>query len=146
MTIIIDGFVAEYRWLSNFWIEPDKTHVEGEYQAEKHRGFPWREVTILRQGPKKAKKLGRRFQLTDYQLMEWNNRKNQVMRELLIGKINDHPSIAVALISTGDIELVEKNNWHDNYWGDCTCLRCYKVGENHLGKIWMALRAELAGA
>ena len=42
-------------------------------------------------------------------------------------KIEDHPAIAVALIATGDIELVEKNNWHDNFWGDCSCLRCYKI-------------------
>ena len=50
----------------------------------------------------------------------------------------------MALIATAGIDLVEKNNWHDNYWGDCSCLRCYKVGENHLGKIWMALREEIA--
>jgi ribA/ribD-fused uncharacterized protein len=144
MTIIIDGFVNEDRWLSNFWIEPDKTHVEGEYQAEKHAGHPWRQATIRRQGPKKAKKLGRRWELNTYQQMEWDHRKVQVMTRLVQQKIEDHPAIAVALIATAGVELVEKNNWHDNFWGDCSCLRCYKVGENHLGKVWMKLRDELA--
>jgi ribA/ribD-fused uncharacterized protein len=101
-------------------------------------------VTILRCKPGHAKKLGRRWKLSDYQLMEWNNRKRQAMHNLVSDKIEDHSAIAVALVSTGDAELIEKNWWHDNYWGDCTCLRCYRVGENHLGKIWMELRAEIA--
>ncbi|HWI68804.1 MAG TPA: NADAR family protein [Nitrospiraceae bacterium] len=143
MTIIIDGFENDYRWLSNFWIEPDKTHVEAEYQAEKHRGHPWRMATIMRQGPKKAKKLGRRWKLNTYQQMEWDHRKIQIMTSLVRQKIEDHPEIAVALIATEGIDLVEKNNWHDNFWGDCSCLRCYKIGENQLGKVWMALRDEL---
>ena len=84
--IVIDGFENEYRWLSNFWIEPDGTHVEGEFQAEKHHGHVWRQNAIMRCKPKKAKKLGRRWELSSYQQMEWDNRKRQVMRELLIAQ------------------------------------------------------------
>lgn len=133
-----------HNWLSNFWIEPDGTNVEAEYQAEKHRVYPWRRATILRCKPGQAKKLGRRWPLTNYELMEWNNRKIQVMYALVKNKVESHPAIAVALVSTADANLVEANWWHDNFWGDCTCLRCYHVGENHLGKIWMQLRAEIA--
>lgn len=32
---MIDRFVGKYRFLSNFFIEPDDTHVEGEYQWAK---------------------------------------------------------------------------------------------------------------
>ena len=75
--------------------------------------------------------------------MEWDHRKIQIMTSLVRQKIEEHPEIAVALIATEGIDLVEKNNWHDNFWGDCSCLRCYKIGENQLGKVWMALRDEL---
>jgi hypothetical protein len=40
--------------------------------------------------------------------------------------------------------IIEQNTWHDNYWGDCTCLRCFRIGENYLGRIWMDLRDEYA--
>ena len=64
LTIIIDGFENEYRWLSNFWIEPDKTHVEGEYQAEKHRGSPLAaERSILRSKAEEGEEARRRWQL-----------------------------------------------------------------------------------
>ena len=136
-------FTGQYRWLSNFYIEKDGTCVECEFQAEKHHGYPWRKLTILRSSPSRAKRLGRRFPLSNYQLMEWNNRRLSVMRDLLRRKLYDNPDIFVALAMTDDEDLVEKNNWHDNFWGDCTCLRCFRIGENHLGKLWMELRDEI---
>ena len=138
------SFNGEYRWLSNFYIEPDGSCVECEYQAEKHHGFPWRQITIMRCKPGHAKKLGRRWKLNPYPQMEWDNRKIIVMRNLLRRKLYDHPAVFVALVSTNDEELVETNNWHDNFWGNCTCLRCFRTGENHLGKLWMQLRDEIS--
>jgi len=133
-----------HNWPSNFFVEPDGTTVEHEFQAEKHRGHPWRVVTIMRaRTPGQAKKLGRRWKLNRYQQMEWDNRKLGEMRRLVGDKADDHPEIAFALVCTADELLVEKNTWHDNYWGDCTCLRCFRVGENHLGEIWMDLRDRL---
>lgn len=36
------------------------------------------------------------------------------------------------------------NSWHDNFWGDCLCLRCRSVkGKNHLGLLLMKLREQL---
>jgi len=138
------GDGLEHSWLSNFFVEPDGTCVEHEYQAAKHQGHPWRQVTIMRaKTPGKAKKLGRRWKLNTYQLMEWDNRRIAVMRELIRQKIDDHPQIGYLLIATYGEDLIEKNWWHDNFWGDCSCLRCFRIGENQLGKIWMALRDEL---
>lgn len=137
------SFEGQYRWLSNYFIEPDGTHVEGEFQAEKHRGLnPWRALTIRRCSPSRARKLGKRWKLTHYQQMEWNNRRIPVMKDLVRRKLLENPDMIVALAMTGDEQLVERNNWHDNFWGDCACLRCYHVGENHLGEIWMELRDE----
>ena len=48
------------------------------------------------------------------------------------------------LLETGDEGIVEWNNWHDNIWGDCICLKCEDiVGTNHLGKLLMRIRTEL---
>ena len=40
-------------------------------------------------------------------------------------------------------ELIEGNNWHDVFWGKCSCPRCNGGGQNHLGKILMKVREEL---
>jgi ribA/ribD-fused uncharacterized protein len=131
--------------MSNFWIEPDGTHVEGEFQAAKHAGYPWRQAIIKRASPKHARKLGRRWKLSTYQLMEWNNRKDEVMYRLVRRKFDEHPELATALVATDpQLEIVEKNMWHDNYWGDCQCLRCFRKGENMLGQILMDIRDEYA--
>ena len=40
-------------------------------------------------------------------------------------------------------EIVETNNWHDNFWGDCICPKCEnKTGRNELGKLLMKIRDE----
>lgn len=138
--------VTVHKWnlfFSNFYVEPDGTHVEGEFQAEKHAGHPIRQHIIRNATPKVAKRLGRRWKLSDYQRMEWDHRKRQVMYELVKQKIEDHPHIHFAL-ATFEGDIVERNTWHDNYWGDCTCLRCFRVGENHLGRILMRLRDDIA--
>lgn len=47
------------------------------------------------------------------------------------------------LLATNDKEIIYQNNWHDNYWGVCTCDKCVGQGQNELGKLLMILRAEL---
>ena len=42
------------------------------------------------------------------------------------------------LLTTGDAKIVEGNTWGDTFWGVCG-----GVGENHLGKVLMRIRAEL---
>ena len=141
-----EGGKLVHNWLSNFYIEPDGTNVEAEFQAAKHSAYPWRAATILRLPPGKAKKLGRKFPLSEAELKQWDAAKIAAMHYLVACKIEDHPEIAMALIATGDANLVEQNFWHDNFWGNCTCLRCYKTGDNYLGQIWMKLREEIGAA
>ncbi len=59
------------------------------------------------------------------------------MARLLRAKFSD-PRLAAALVATGTAELVEVNTWDDGYWGVCA-----GQGNNHLGRLLMALRAEL---
>ena len=47
------------------------------------------------------------------------------------------------LLETGDLELIEGNDWHDVYYGKCSCHKCNVSGENYLGKILMKIREEL---
>lgn len=47
------------------------------------------------------------------------------------------------LVATDEDEIVEFNNWHDNFWGDCLCEKCKKIkGHNNLGKLLMKIRKE----
>ena len=133
-----------HNWLSNFYIEPDGTSVEAEYQAAKHLAHPWRVVTLMQCSPAQAKKLGFSWKLNPREKKVWDESKRVVMKALVRAKIEDHPEIGMALIATDGANLVEQNWWHDNYWGNCTCLRCFRNGDNELGKIWMELRDRLA--
>ena len=61
------------------------------------------------------------------------------MYEIVKDKFSRNPELRVKLLNTGDIELIEGNYWGDTFWGVCN-----GKGENHLGKILMRVRKELA--
>lgn len=136
---VISRFVGEYAFLSNFYVEPDGTHVEGEFQAQKAVSPEDRDtLTLVYCGlaPRFAKLRGRRLRLRQ----DWNEVRIDVMRELVRKKFHDHPELAAKLKATGDTLLVESNTWGDRFWG------AYRgEGENHLGKILMEVRSELHG-
>lgn len=134
----IDSFTGDYRFLSNFYIEPDGTCVEVEYQASKHVNYLHDPKSCLALfeglGPSRAKKLGRQIPLR----RDWEAVKLKVMKELVMAKFEDHPDLAAQLAATGNEELIEGNYWGDVYWGICR-----GTGENHLGKILMKVRSLL---
>ena len=125
------------RFLSNFFVEPDGTTVEQDFQAEKTFDLQERVEILIADGPAEAKRLGQKCTLRE----DWPEVRIGIMRHLVLRKFLDHRELAVALFQTGDAELVEGNTWHDNLWGDCSCDSCEgKVGENHLGHILMEIR------
>ena len=66
------------------------------------------------------------------------------MREIIEIKFLHNPELAEKLKNTGNAELIEGNNWHDNFWGDCGCNRCRSIpGQNTLGKLLIECRAAL---
>ena len=141
----------EGRWVhlpgSNFYIEPDKTHVEGEYQAAKHKS-PWARKAaakrFCRMSPGRAKQAGRRVELRD----DWDDVKRDIMYDLVRRKFIEHEECRDWLLGTGNALIVEGNTWHDNYWGQCRCgsKECKRFqGKNALGRILMDIRAELRG-
>ena len=74
---------------------------------------------------------------------DWDEIKLQVMESLLRRKFQI-PELKAALLATGDGYLEETNNWHDSFWGRCTCDKCRSIEwHNNLGKLLMQIRAEL---
>jgi len=118
-------------FLSSFW--PATVYgypsVENAYQAAKTTDKALRQQ-FRKCASAQAKRLGRKLPLLD-----------AVMETLVRRKFED-VGLRANLVATGDEELVEGNNWHDNFWGDCSCGRCRMIaGENQLGKILMGVRA-----
>lgn len=153
---VIDRFRGDWMFLSNFvpcgWILLDGERyatVEHAFQAAKvgydvttHHGNPrrrerrWREIIRTAAFPALAKRMGKMVPLRD----DWEDVKIAVMRDLLLQKfsLGKQPDYLAGLARTGDAELIEGNTWGDRFWGvDET-----GVGENHLGKLLMDVRAE----
>lgn len=136
MTDHIPEFVGQYWFLSNFYIEPDGTHVEGEYQACKTD--PPSHDLMKGVSPKQAKAMGARFKRNGLLRRDWNHVSLAIMERIVRQKFTDHPRLARQLKATGRAYLEEGNWWGDRFWGTVD-----GVGENHLGRILMKIRGEL---
>jgi ribA/ribD-fused uncharacterized protein len=143
----IDDFRGDYWFLSNFyhcedivivlWGYPTMEHY---FQAMKTLNKEQREK--FKYGtPNNAKFMGRKVKLRP----DWDQIRDEVMMAGLRRKFSI-PFLRDKLLATGDEILIEGNGWHDNYWGQCNCLRCRHIaGRNKLGILLMQLRAELRG-
>lgn len=132
---------AEFGFLSNFYPSPIEVDglmyptVEHAFQAHKTNLPLEREQIRLAPTPGIAKTIGRRALLRS----DWESRKQHYMRVFVAKKFAIGTELAARLLSTGDRELIEGNNWHDRFWGVDQTGR----GENNLGKILMERRADL---
>lgn len=142
----ISHFDNEWRFLSNFEGPPvvygmlQYRTVEHGYQASKsldskiRREFLEEDLT-----PGGAKSRGNLLSLRP----DWDTVRLPIMEILVRQKFLDRSYLG-RLLSTEQLELVEGNYWHDQFWGNCTCPKHVAVeGENHLGKILMKIRAEM---
>lgn len=112
--------------------------VENAYQAAKLENEADRQI-FTQISPVEAKKLSHKITKRP----DWHQINLGIMKNLLDQKFAV-PYFRNRLLATGDVELVENNEWHDNFWGSCTCPRCQnKKHENHLGKMLMEIRDEL---
>jgi len=131
------AFSGPLAFLSNFhpckieYLGLSFSSSEAAYQASK---CPERAGEFISLSPGKAKRLGRTVKIRS----DWEEVKIAVMEEILRLKFSD-PDLAKLLTETGDEELVEANWWGDRFWGQCN-----GVGENHLGKLLMKIRADLS--
>ena len=136
----IAGFVAEYRWLSNFFLVRFEWagRVYGSAEAAYHSGkYPDADRDIFtRLSPVAARNLSR---TKPFDTTAWESRKVQTMRDIVWSKFSQNPKLARKLLATGGRYLEETNWWGDKVWG------VYRgEGQNLLGKILMDIRARLA--
>lgn len=140
---VIDSFEGDFFFLSNFYPSPIEYNgivyptVEHAFQAAKAVVEHDRLKIACADTPGQAKRLGRKIYLRP----DWEEVKDEVMYDCVRRKFND-PTLRNMLINTYVYGLVERNHWHDNYWGSCTCGACKDQGANHLGKILMKVRGE----
>ena len=70
--------------------------------------------------------------------LDWETVKDDIMREALHAKFNQHPGLRSLLLQTGDAELIEHTK-NDRYWADGGD----GSGKNRLGHLLMELRENL---
>jgi ribA/ribD-fused uncharacterized protein len=138
----IDSFKGEYRFLSNFWlcrVEYDGDiypSVEHAYQAakleERVKRASMQRASV---SASEAKKWGQTVAIRP----DWEDIKLDVMMELVRSKFNLNPGLRQQLLLTGSKLLIEGNYWMDTFWGVCD-----GVGDNHLGRILMEVRAKIS--
>lgn len=154
---MIERFIDQYRWLSNFW------EVEIEYEGIKYPSVEHyyvalkinepqtfevndkpkkfnvqeaREFVSKLETPGKAKKLGKE-EVTERK--DWNDIKISIMEYGLKQKYSQEP-FRTQLIETGDILIQEGNTWNDQEWGVNIDTG---EGKNILGKMIMKIRKDL---
>ena len=75
--------------------------------------------------------------------LEWQTIKVAVMAEALQHKFSKGSYWGNKLVESKG-KIVEWNNWHDNYWGNCICPKCkYIKGQNVLGRLLVNIRKKL---
>ena len=136
-------FKGEFRFLSNFYpckiiawgMEfPTAEHV---YVATKTEDMEMRKAIAKLVTPGNAKRFGRKMDVR----ADWGRIKVSVMRGILKRKFADERLINMLQSIKG--QIVEDNNWHDNFWGACSCSDCAtKEKKNTLGKLLMEVRDE----
>lgn len=138
-SIPVKSFVAQYAFLSNFFVSPVYYKgivyetAEHAYQSAKTDDPVWKERVRTATTPGKAKRTGKFLIVKP----DWESIKVDVMEEILRSKFRN-PTLAKLLLVTGTKELIKGNTWNDTFWGVCN-----GVGENHLGKLLMKIRHEL---
>ena len=110
--------------------------TEHYFQAQKFAGTEHEEAVRACKGPWTAAEMGRRRDLP--LRADWEQVKEEIMREALWAKVEQYPLIRDLLLSTGDNELVE-HTANDSYWADGGD----GSGKNRLGVLWMKIRTDL---
>ena len=113
------------------------------YQAMKSKDTKWKELIRSTENPHKTKALARKKLSASPDLFgesfiirpDFHCIKLDLMFVIVLLKFQQNEDLKQKLLSTGNEELVERNCWHDTFWGVCN-----GDGENHLGKILMKVR------
>lgn len=138
MTKRIDKFDGEHAFLSNFYEHPfdwrGDTWRTAEHALQAAKAVETVDYFRIRDAatPGKAKRLGRACRLRD----GWTGMRVGVMLEILRAKFSV-PKLRGMLVATGGAELVEGNDWGDEFWGVDSRTG---EGQNQLGVALMLTR------
>lgn len=127
----------KYPSVEHYYVAMKVTEIQlinGQY----YTAADFREMISKVKLPADVKKIGQRVKVRT----DWDVKKLDFMNWGIREKFKDE-KLSELLTSTLDLEIIENNYWHDNFWGSCTCSKCGNKGQNHLGKILMQVRQEL---
>lgn len=111
--------------------------AEHAYQAQKFDQQHIRVFISKEFSPHTAKNVAHAF--PEVYRKDWcQELKLDVMGKILRKKLLTHNEVRGALLKTGQREIIE-NSPTDSFWG----WGPDRQGQNHLGKIWMKIRAEI---
>lgn len=136
---MISEFRDDYAFLSNFYQCPVYyngiiyRNAEAAFQAQKSLDINIRKQFRTLTGAE-AKRYGRTIAIRP----DWEEIKLSVMYNAVLSKFLMNKGLKTLLINTNSEELVEGNNWNDQYWG-----RVNGMGKNYLGRILMSVRSVL---
>lgn len=135
---VICSFKGEYDFLNNryecsfVWQGIRYNNVESAFHASKYTNEAKRKVLSRMSAEKVIKKT-----VDCTPSIEWEECKLDIMKSILLAKFEQNPGLKKRLIATDDRVLINGNNKHETYWG----VDLYSwIGENHLGKILIAIR------
>jgi ribA/ribD-fused uncharacterized protein len=111
--------------------------TEHYFQAQKFAGTPHEEMVRLADSPMTAAKMGR--ERSRPLRPDWESVKDDIMREAVLAKFQQHASLRTLLLSTDDAEIIEHTR-NDAYWGDGGD----GSGGNMLGRILMEVRSRIS--
>ena len=114
---------------------------EHAYQAAKFLDPKLREKVRALRSAHEALKFTRQSEIKKDIRSNWQEVKLQIMEEILRAKLSQHKYVQRKLLESGDREII-KDSPRDEFWGRGENWD----GANHLGKLWMKLRAELEPA
>lgn len=152
------GFFSIHLFLSNFY--PAPVVINGVSFTSSEQAYQFNKAEVCGRddtakaikasaNPKKIKKWGDKIDTSD----KWENRKEEVMRFILVGKFTQNQDLRKKLIDTGDKPLYECTS--NRYWGTGWRLDAPQwlnstsafPGRNTLGRLLMEVRSSLsAGA
>jgi N-glycosidase YbiA len=121
-------------WLDDVWWDTN----EHFYQASKTLNPEHREQIRLAESPGQAKRLGSKKGGLIVLRPDWAAVQIPVMRRGLAAKFLPDNEPGEFLLATGNDLLIEGNTWGDRFWGQVG-----GTGENWLGHLLTARRAEL---
>lgn len=110
--------------------------AEHYFQAQKFVDTPDEEEVRQATSPMAAAKMGR--DRSRPLRKDWEAVKDDIMRQAVRAKFEQHPELSELLISTGEAKIVEHTS-NDSYWGDGGD----GSGRNMLGRILMEMRDSL---